>query len=225
MEQSEIQQKAITLGKALVKELDLEEGVDTLSKWMGHYIAEQIAKIENSEGKEKEEAKQKCFETILKLWERRVYFPEGKRPFEEFAPIFRALERLDIEKDNLTYYKLEDLKKVIGSPATTNDLETWINYIINLDKGTKQIIRYCLSKAYENSNNEQTKEWIENSKSTLAGDDIKAIRIISGLYNNSDNETDLEVERLRSLLNVISSLEKTQNDIKSNIKARIKELN
>ena len=40
MVSSEIQERAISLGKALVQELELEPGVDTLSRWMAHYVAE-----------------------------------------------------------------------------------------------------------------------------------------------------------------------------------------
>lgn len=158
MEQSGIQQQAIILGKSLVSELELEDGVDTLSKWMTHYIAEQITIAENSEGEKKEEAKQKCFETILKLWERRIYFPEGKRPLEEFDPIFRVLERLDTEKDNLPFYKLKDFDKVKNTSEKKTDLETWINHIENIDKAAQRLIRFCLVNAYDSLDTNLTKQ-------------------------------------------------------------------
>lgn len=43
----------MNLGKALVKELNLDPGVDTTARWMAHYIAEQIERAENSTGAEK----------------------------------------------------------------------------------------------------------------------------------------------------------------------------
>ena len=42
MENSEIQKRIINLGKALVEEIGLDPGVDTLARWMAHYIAEQM---------------------------------------------------------------------------------------------------------------------------------------------------------------------------------------
>ena len=42
MEQSEQQKAILELGKLFVKELDLEKSVDTLSRWMAHYVAEKI---------------------------------------------------------------------------------------------------------------------------------------------------------------------------------------
>ena len=59
--------KIIKLGEKIVDELLLSNGVDTLSKWMAHYIAELIEKVKNSEGEEKEKYEKECFETILKL--------------------------------------------------------------------------------------------------------------------------------------------------------------
>ena len=49
-ENSEIQKKAINLGKSMVEELGLDPGVDTLARWMAHYVAEQIAIAENATG-------------------------------------------------------------------------------------------------------------------------------------------------------------------------------
>ncbi len=68
---SEMKEQVISLGKALVKELELEPGVDTLARWMAHYIAEQIAIAENATDDKKVEAESRCFETILKLWQHR----------------------------------------------------------------------------------------------------------------------------------------------------------
>ena len=44
-----------------MKELKLEPGVDTFSRWMSHYLAEKISVAEQSEGGEKEAAEKECF--------------------------------------------------------------------------------------------------------------------------------------------------------------------
>lgn len=81
MEDSKAQKKVIDLGKALVKDLELDPGVDTLSKWMAHYLAEKIELTKKLTGKEKKEAKKECFEITLKLWEHRYSAPPLKRIF------------------------------------------------------------------------------------------------------------------------------------------------
>ena len=76
-ETSEIQERIFNLGKALVEELGLEPGVDTLARWMAHYIAEKITLAKNAHGDEKIKAEQQCFDAILKLWQHRSRLPNG----------------------------------------------------------------------------------------------------------------------------------------------------
>ena len=87
-------EKVINLGKQLVESLATERGgdVDMLSRWMSHYVAEQIVAAENATDATKAEAEERCFRTILSLWEHRSTLPNGRRPFESFEPIFESLE-------------------------------------------------------------------------------------------------------------------------------------
>ena len=91
----EIQERAISLGKTLVQELGLEPGVDTLSRWMTHYISEQIALIETGPDHEKTEAQQRCSDTIAQLRERRSSLPNNRYPFKNFESIFETLSKLN----------------------------------------------------------------------------------------------------------------------------------
>lgn len=95
-----MQAKVIHLSKALVEKLKLEPGVDTLSRWMAHYIAELIAALENADDINKPQVQQKCFETILTLWQNRSSLPSGHRPFENFEPILKTLDALNPENSD-----------------------------------------------------------------------------------------------------------------------------
>jgi hypothetical protein len=92
MESSETKIRAIALGKQLVEELRRGPDVDTLSRWMAHYIAQQIATAEIATGNNKAAAEDECVRSILALWEHRAAFPHDRRPFESFEPILRALD-------------------------------------------------------------------------------------------------------------------------------------
>ena len=72
----------LALGKKLVAELKLGDTTDTLARWIIHYIAELIKKVERSTAKRKEKLARECFEAILVLWQHRHEMPDGKRPFE-----------------------------------------------------------------------------------------------------------------------------------------------
>ena len=50
------------------RELGLDPGVDTLARWIAHYIAEQMEVAGNATGEDKLTAERRCFDAILKLW-------------------------------------------------------------------------------------------------------------------------------------------------------------
>lgn len=77
----------LDLGRALVEELSLDPGVDTLSRWMAHYIAELIEDTNTAKVEDRPAKLVKCADAILDLWERRHQLPNGKRPFEDWEPV------------------------------------------------------------------------------------------------------------------------------------------
>ena len=95
----------LDLGRALVEELGLDPGVDTLSRWMAHYIAELIEDAETAKVENRPAKLAKCADAIIGLWERRHRLPNGKRPFEDLEPILRALESLDPADDTPRYFR------------------------------------------------------------------------------------------------------------------------
>jgi hypothetical protein len=95
----------IALGKRLVEELELGDSVDTLGRWMAHYIAELIVKVEAARSEERDKLSSCCAAAILDLWRHRSVLPNGKRPFEEIEPILRAIQSLDPEDDIPRYWR------------------------------------------------------------------------------------------------------------------------
>jgi len=96
MERSKQQEEEILkLGKKLVAELDLENNGNTLTRWMAHYLAELIYKVENSSSEIKEQAKKECFEVISKLWDTRRYIPHFSKPIDELEPLIELLDVLN----------------------------------------------------------------------------------------------------------------------------------
>lgn len=83
MDSSATRTKAINLGNELVNALDLEPGGNTLTRWMAHYLAEQITLVETTSGALKTAAEDRCFKTVLALWQQRSSLPSGRRPLED----------------------------------------------------------------------------------------------------------------------------------------------
>jgi hypothetical protein len=127
MVNSEIQKRAINLGKSLVHKLGIESSTDTLARWTIHYTAEQIIISEGMSEHSKAETKQRCFTLILRLWEHRLLLPNNRYPFKNFELIFERLRKLD--PDNLEQYYFNNLPfqvKDIGSVVEYDEIYSWI---------------------------------------------------------------------------------------------------
>lgn len=83
------------LGRYLVRELGIEDGVDTLGRWMAHHLAELIDHAENAEtvtGRAK--ARKQAVATILKVWEHRKSLPGKAYPLTPYEDVMAVLARL-----------------------------------------------------------------------------------------------------------------------------------
>jgi hypothetical protein len=204
MEKSERFNQVVALGRKLVKELDLEPSVDTLGRWMAHYIADLMKTVEESVGDAREVAEKKCFESILSLWKHRYELPNGERPFEELEPIVRAIGSLDPDNDTPRYFRA-----VMSSKEETDESKVgkWLTLIEGIDYSAKILIRYFLAEAARDAVN-KTKEWVELANAAGAESDISetVIRFVS-------NEADLgaapilEEEAQRTLQDRIKRLD------------------
>ena len=69
MERSSHCDNVLALGKALVRELNLDKSVDidTFSRWMAHYIAELIKDTRNTEGEQLEKLIEHAQAAIAKI--------------------------------------------------------------------------------------------------------------------------------------------------------------
>jgi hypothetical protein len=99
------------LGQHLVRELDFEDGVDTLGRWMAHYLAELIDKAENGGTAAKRlRAHKSATETILKIWEHRTSLPGKAYPLAPYKDVLKVLDLLRPDDNPFRYF---------GHPAET----------------------------------------------------------------------------------------------------------
>jgi len=212
MENSEVRKRTISLGKTLVEELKLNPGVDTLSRWMVHYISEQMTVAENATGDKKRIAEQRCFETILKLWQHRSALPNGHRPFESFEPIFRALAGLDPDNPEPYFYS----ERISRSPETNEDddddvdnVQQWLDIAKGIDKGVRVMLEFVFHQAALNAVDEKTVAWLKNAIWIPPHEDVS---IIVKVLSNEDIDEDE------------ATSEKQKQAKREEIKSRIKQL-
>jgi hypothetical protein len=139
----------LQLGRKIVDELGLDQSVDTLGRWMAHYIAELIQSAEAAQGDDRPEKLSCCANAILDLWKHRSVLPSGKRPFEDFEPILRALESLDLYDDTRRYFRLA--QTAAGEDEQHAETKKWLDLGEQIDDSARILIRYCLARAAENA--------------------------------------------------------------------------
>lgn len=184
------------LGRALVEELGLDQGVDTLSRWMAHHLAGLIKDAETAKVEERPAKLESCTKTILDIWERRHQLPYGKRPFKDFDPILRALESLDPADDTPRYLGVPRM----GSDDTEQNPETkkWLELVNDLDYSAKVLISFCLTQAAKTAI-DQSQCWIALAKAAGLEDGIElpVIRFVTDQNDlNTASESDDKARKL-----------------------------
>ena len=230
MEELNQQEQIINLGKLFVKELQLEPGVDTFSKWIAHYLAEKMKSAEKAVGKEKDSINKECFDLILKLWKHRSYVTYSNRPFYKFEPIIEFLSKLNHDNEEPIFHKSipeSQLKELEKENFDYDSLKDWINVALEIDLTAKIWIEYTLKQAAILAKDEKTREWIENTINLPESADSLIInKLIDLNINFEKNEDDvLKKYSIEILKDGISRLKKFEKFNKILLESYMSELN
>ena len=207
-------EQVLALGRKLVDELGIEPSVDTLSRWMAHYIAELIDAAANAPPKEHATSQRRCVDAILELWSHRAELPNGKRPFENLEPIIRVLESLD--PDNETAWFFRSVRGSIVKADEDPRTQSMLDFVDNLDSTARILIGQALADAARSAT-DKSKEWVALAKEagTDLGDVDIVIRFVSSEAESemqpdpSECERELlqnRIERLETFTNMASTV-------------------
>ena len=181
MEQSEQQRAILELGKLLVKELGLEKSVDTLSRWMAHYVAEKIKYAEAlPEGVKKKNAEKECFSLVLDLWKHRWHYKPDRQPLRNFNQLFTILENLDPEKEEPYSVRLSNTQSEEGDDNSfePSNLKNLSPLALQVDKVARIWIDYLLRDAASKAKNEKIKKIINRAVKLPDSTDARIIQIV-----------------------------------------------
>lgn len=105
MERLKAPKDVLGLGKHLVRELDFDDGDDTLGRWMAHHAAELIDVAENgSSVASRSKARKEATEIIIKLWEHRASLPGKAYPLAPYKDILKVLDLLQPTKNPFPFF-------------------------------------------------------------------------------------------------------------------------
>lgn len=132
----------LELGKKLTQELDLDKSVDTLGRWMAHYIAELMQEAEQAVEEERIEKRRVCAEAILSLWKHRAGLAEHSTPLSEFRPLLEFLRDLNPKSTRPCY---SDPSEKITEEYQLDEPQTQsLQLIKSIDTTAKILIRHAL---------------------------------------------------------------------------------
>lgn len=213
----------LDLGCALVKELDLDPGVDTLSRWMAHYIAELIDEAKTAKVEDRPAKLAMCADAILKLWDHRHQLPDGKRPFEDMEPIMRALASLDPEDDTPRFYRTQ--RAAIKKTKESKETVKWLELADGLDYSAKGLIRYCLAQAAQTAI-DKSKTWVKLAEKAGLEDniDFRVIRFTSDEKGLSEAQKLKKMERsqLEDRIKRLDGFKKMADALASDLRQQLK---
>ncbi|MGJ7249078.1 AVAST type 3 anti-phage proein Avs3b [Morganella morganii] len=215
----------IELGRKLVDELELNDSVDTLSRWMAHHIAELIYDAEHCTDDTIRTAKQtEIRDSIWSFWSHRYELPIGTRPFKELEPILRTLKSLDPENEQLRFFS--PYRNLVNAENEPSEVQKWLTIAKDTDSTAKILIDYCLSLAAENAI-DKSQEWVELVQKAGLDEDVDLLEIrifkLRGNPANTDNPNNAQrriLEKRQKRLEAFLSLGSQLNEqLKSQLEA------
>lgn len=188
MEQSKrSEEEIIKLGNKLVKELDLEYSVNTLARWMSHYLAELINNIDKAETADEKKLLQKeCCEIILKIWSQKENLPIRK-PLDGLKHVIEILQVLKKEKEEGI------LPRWLGNYNRLTSESAWATFADMVKNNSEEIFSKVIQMNLHQDILSKDEEWMKENKEFLTKDQINFFELIDVIkdFNPRSGSIDL----------------------------------
>jgi len=171
------QEEILKLGKIIIRELSNEndDKLTLLEKWMGHYIAELIDKVENAKTEKERKAFQKeCFETILKLWDKRSTLPIEGMPLKRIKPAIDILNELKRQRE-------------IWEQIRLVDSISWESLAVKIHDTQMDAIRICIHAAIAEGAMDREKVWVDECGESLSPEEKEIIEKLDHFLEESSS--------------------------------------
>lgn len=171
MEKLNPEAETLKLGKIIIKELSKNSNgeLSVLESWVSHYVAELIDKTENATTEKERKAFQKeCFETILKLWDKRSTLPI------ESLPLGRIKTAIDI----LNEFKRQ---KEIWEQIRFVDSNSWESLAVKIHDAQMDAIRICIQATIAEDAIGREKVWVVECSEALSSEEKEIIEKLDNL--------------------------------------------
>lgn len=196
------EEEILNLGKKLIAELELVYTVNTLARWMGHYLAELMNNIDKCESEvEKSNLQKECCNVILEIWEKRERIPIEK-PTEKLKPIIDVISLLKKNKHPFIRHRF-----LGNNTGLRNKNSNWLSFLEIVKNNSERIYRKSLISMISEELLEKDKEWIEEHGHFLSDDEksvveyLDSIKEITISFHDNPEVEATEKEKIECLFN------------------------
>ncbi|WP_405290981.1 hypothetical protein [Algibacter sp. Ld11] len=209
------EEEILKLGKKLIAELELVYTVNTLARWMGHYLVELMNNIDKCESKqEKSELQKECCNVILEIWEKRERIPIEK-PTEKLKPIIDVLSLL--KKNEHPFIRHRFLGNNNG---LRNKNSNWLSFLEIVKNNSERIYRKSIISMISEELLEKDKEWIEKHGSFLSDDEKSVVEYLDSIKEitiSFSNDSEKEITENEKIENLFIDLEEQLDEQKEEL--------
>lgn len=209
------EEEILKLGKKLIAELDLVYTVNTLARWMGHYLAELMNNIDKCESEqEKSKLQKECCDVILEIWEKRERIPIEK-PTEKLKPVIDVLSLLKKNEHPFIRHRFLD-----NTNGLRNKNSSWLRFLEIVKNNSERIYRKSLISMISEELLEKDKEWIEEHGSFLSDDEKSVVEYLDSIKEitiSFHDDTEVEATKKEKIENLFNELEEQIDEQKEEL--------
>lgn len=215
------------MGKRLVEELGLSESVDTLGRWMSHYVAELMVESQQAKNSDsKRHAQDKCFEVILRLWDHRASLPANARPLGNLMSFLDAIQCL-LGRDGR-----EERWVRFATDLVEQSHDPWCEFIKESYSADRRLAIISALTAVAEGSIGKERRWIDETPYLLSEDERKVIDLLDSWVNEKRDWVSskerfsvgalAEEERTEFILTELEQLVSAQHSAVTRLRRRLK---
>ena len=216
------EEEILKLGRKIISELDLVYTVNTLARWMGHYLAELIHKIDTIDSEsEKTDLRKECCSLILEIWEKRERVPIEK-PLERLKPVINVIELLKKREHPFIFHDFPSNNRDLN----VNDPE-WIGFLKVVKNNSEIIYKKSLKAMVSNEILKKDNEWVIKHGNLLSDDEKQIVEYLNSIneltitFSDGSNDEKTEKEKLEELFVELESHIEEQKNFLKNLKKEV----
>ncbi len=154
---------------------------------MAHYVAELIDAADNvmTDPSLRSQAREKCCEAIIKLWDHRSALPSSSRPLSNLDGVLEAIKNIRTKKNPWTMLSSQDVKRIGGE---------WMGFAKTVEDAGLKMCRISILTAIAEASFGKEQSWLQEHRGMLSKEEIEIIEALDGWLSQQKKWRSMENE-------------------------------